>query len=239
MSWVRQNWSIASATKPCDQAFRARWALMRAAAPTADPGWDPDEWTVFSVGLQTDAVLLEDGWRPAIVLPPAQLGLAAEPVRAWASARVVGGWNIRWNRHRPTVLSVVAGATYLFRTRASEPALDPLVHGFQLKLLWLAGYLPHLGSCAECGAEDPLVAFSAAQGGGVCRHCSAGAIPLSASGFLGAQLASPGTGFIQAHDHHVELARERAAHLDNQAFGAAGIQGVHHVGDRRPRGWGR
>jgi DNA repair protein RecO (recombination protein O) len=69
--------------------------------------------------------------------------------------------------------------------RASEPALDPLVLGFQLKLLWLAGYLPHLGSCAECGAEDPLVAFSAAQGGGVCRHCSAGAIPLSASGFLG------------------------------------------------------
>ena len=68
--------------------------------------------------------------------------------------------------------------------RASEPALDPLVLGFQLKLLWVAGYLPHLASCAECGAEEPLVAFSAAQGGGVCRRCGADAIPLSASGFL-------------------------------------------------------
>src|SRR5436305_5580519 len=37
--------------------------------------------------------------------------------------------------------------------RAARPALDPLVLAFQLKLLWLAGYLPHLGSCAECGSS--------------------------------------------------------------------------------------
>ena len=37
--------------------------------------------------------------------------------------------------------------------RDGRPALDPLVLAFQLKLLWLAGYLPHLTSCAECGAE--------------------------------------------------------------------------------------
>src|SRR5438128_6278087 len=36
----------------------------------------------------------------------------------------------------------------------SRPALDPLVLAFQLKLLWLAGYLPHLTSCVECGAVD-------------------------------------------------------------------------------------
>src|SRR3954447_21215236 len=29
--------------------------------------------------------------------------------------------------------------------------LDPLALSFQLKLLWLSGYLPHIGSCAECG----------------------------------------------------------------------------------------
>jgi DNA repair protein RecO (recombination protein O) len=69
--------------------------------------------------------------------------------------------------------------------RAPEAALDPLALSFQLKLLWLAGYLPHLASCAACGAEGPLVAFSAAQGGGVCEPCSgAGAAALSASGFL-------------------------------------------------------
>ena len=35
-----------------------------------------------------------------------------------------------------------------------RPALDPLVLSFQLKLLWLSGFLPHLGSCVECGAEE-------------------------------------------------------------------------------------
>jgi DNA repair protein RecO (recombination protein O) len=69
--------------------------------------------------------------------------------------------------------------------QAAEAALDPLALSFQLKLLWLAGYLPHLASCAECGSESPLVAFSAAQGGGVCERCGSGAMPLSASGFLG------------------------------------------------------
>src|SRR3954466_13518072 len=44
---------------------------------------------------------------------------------------------------------------------AARPALDPLVLGFQLKLLWLAGYLPHLTSCVECGAQESLAAFSA------------------------------------------------------------------------------
>ena len=36
--------------------------------------------------------------------------------------------------------------------RESRPAVDPLGLSFQLKLLWLAGYLPHLTSCVECGS---------------------------------------------------------------------------------------
>jgi DNA repair protein RecO (recombination protein O) len=69
--------------------------------------------------------------------------------------------------------------------RASDAALDPLALSFQLKLLWLAGYLPHLASCAACSAEAPLVAFSAAQGGGVCEPCSgSGATAHSAAGFV-------------------------------------------------------
>src|SRR5215468_7725549 len=44
---------------------------------------------------------------------------------------------------------------------AAAPAVDPLVLAFQLKLLWLAGYLPHLTSCVECGAGGELIAFSA------------------------------------------------------------------------------
>ena len=56
--------------------------------------------------------------------------------------------------------------------------------GFQLKLLWLAGYLPHLASCASCDEPGPLVGFSAAAGGAVCERCAEGAIRVSVDGFL-------------------------------------------------------
>jgi len=70
-------------------------------------------------------------------------------------------------------------------SRPAQPALDRLALSFQLKLLWLAGYLPHLSSCASCGSEAPLVAFSAQAGGGVCERCRPGAIAISADGFAG------------------------------------------------------
>ena len=70
--------------------------------------------------------------------------------------------------------------------RASPPALDALALSFQLKLLWLSGYLPHLTSCAECGAADvPLVGYSPKAGGAVCRACAQGALPISLAGIAG------------------------------------------------------
>jgi DNA repair protein RecO (recombination protein O) len=79
---------------------------------------------------------------------------------------------------------------------ADRPALDPLGLAFQLKLLWLAGYLPHVLACAECGAEDePLVGYSTRAGGAVCPRCAAvaEALALSADGITGieALLARP------------------------------------------------
>jgi DNA repair protein RecO (recombination protein O) len=68
---------------------------------------------------------------------------------------------------------------------AARPALDALGLSFQLKLLWLSGYLPHVGSCAECGGEGPFAGFSARAGGIVCRGCAAGALTLSADGLAG------------------------------------------------------
>jgi DNA repair protein RecO (recombination protein O) len=78
--------------------------------------------------------------------------------------------------------------------RTSRPALDPLALSFQLKLLWLSGYLPHLTSCANCGAQDaPLIGYSAAAGGAVCAGCRADALALSAAGIAGIEslLARP------------------------------------------------
>ena len=79
---------------------------------------------------------------------------------------------------------------------ASRPALDPLGLSFQLKLLWVSGYLPHLTSCAECGATDATLAgYSPRAGGAVCRACAvqAEALALSGEGVAGieALLASP------------------------------------------------
>jgi DNA repair protein RecO (recombination protein O) len=56
--------------------------------------------------------------------------------------------------------------------RPAAHALEPLALSFQLKLLWLAGYLPHVTSCAECGAQGPLVGYSPRAGGAVCQACA-------------------------------------------------------------------
>jgi DNA repair protein RecO (recombination protein O) len=78
--------------------------------------------------------------------------------------------------------------------RTTRPALDPLALSFQLKLLWLSGYLPHLTSCANCGSENaPLVGYSPAAGGAVCAACRADALALSPAGIAGIEslLARP------------------------------------------------
>jgi DNA repair protein RecO (recombination protein O) len=67
----------------------------------------------------------------------------------------------------------------------ARPSLDPLALAFQLKLLWLSGYLPHLESCVECGSGDALVAYLPAAGGAVCAACDPGGIELTPDGLRG------------------------------------------------------
>ena len=69
---------------------------------------------------------------------------------------------------------------------AQRPALDPLALSFQLKLLWLSGYVPHLESCVECGGVDGLVGYLARAGGAVCTACAPDeTVFLSPEGFRG------------------------------------------------------
>ena len=71
---------------------------------------------------------------------------------------------------------------------AERPTLDPLGLAFQLKLLWVAGYLPHITACADCGAERvPLVGYSPRAGGAVCEHCAprTEALALATDGIAG------------------------------------------------------
>ena len=62
----------------------------------------------------------------------------------------------------------------------SRPGVDPLALAFQLKLLWLSGYQPHLDACSECGDDATLVGYSARAGGIVCDACANGALVVSA-----------------------------------------------------------
>jgi len=78
--------------------------------------------------------------------------------------------------------------------QGTRPSLDPLALSFQLKLLWLSGYLPHLTSCANCGAQDAaLVGYSPSAGGAVCQDCAGGALALSPAGIaaIESMLARP------------------------------------------------
>ncbi|MCL2337998.1 MAG: DNA repair protein RecO [Firmicutes bacterium] len=54
---------------------------------------------------------------------------------------------------------------------ASDPALT--ARGFELKLVSLLGYRPHLDSCVNCGNESlsQSAAFSVSDGGLVCLNC--------------------------------------------------------------------
>jgi DNA repair protein RecO (recombination protein O) len=90
----------------------------------------------------------------------------------------------------------------------TRPALDALALSFQLKLLWVSGYLPHLTSCANCGGEnEPLVGYSPNAGGAVCRNCADGGLSLSASGIAAIEglLARP-----LAESHGVALTQRSA-----------------------------
>lgn len=108
-------------------AFRQRWQMFRQLTPQDEPDWSPESSLLFSISLQSDAILLEHGWQPTITFSAAQLlahtQLDATLVRTFANGHVVGGWNVSWDRAKPTALAAQAGAVYLFRTQADEDTL--------------------------------------------------------------------------------------------------------------------
>ena len=105
-------------------------------------------------------------------------------------------------------------------------ALDPLVLAFQLKRLWVSGYLPHLDGCVECGGHTELVGYLPDAGGVVCRPCSrAGTIQLTPAGLA----AIDGLLHVVLADAtRVELG-DRAA---RDALAVVGASYEHHGGFR-------
>jgi DNA repair protein RecO (recombination protein O) len=79
-------------------------------------------------------------------------------------------------------LDALEGVTSITPAR---PDLNALGLAFQLKLLWLSGYLPHLESCVECGGASDLVGYLPAAGGAVCEACDAGSLALAPESLRG------------------------------------------------------
>ncbi len=128
---IADDWQLplADRLERFNRRLDERWQLWRRAGlPTATPDWSPDDTRVFTVDLVSDAALFEDGWQPTTIFDAGQLlaetGLEATLIQSLANAQVVGGWNARWNRHRPTTLAAAAGSVFTFRTEASLAALS-------------------------------------------------------------------------------------------------------------------
>ncbi len=68
------------------------------------------------------------------------------------------------------------------RSGSAGSAPATLALSAELKLLLLAGYLPHLSSCSVCGRDEPHpIRFSAKEGGAVCGQCPGDSFPVSAA----------------------------------------------------------
>ena len=111
------------------------------------------------------------------------------------------------------------------RLASGRPATDPVVLSFQLKLLWVSGFLPHLGSCVECGGDEALVGFLPSAGGAVCAACDPGGIPLSAAG-LGGLAALLGTPIADARTQGL------GEHAAREALAVVTSSYEHHGGFR-------
>ena len=113
----------------------------------------------------------------------------------------------------------------LIPAAGGRAAVDPLVLSFQLKLLWLSGYMPHLDSCVECGLTEELVGYLPSAGGAVCRDCGSGALALSPEGLRGIRtlVATP---LADAHDAHLS---DRGA---REALALVTASYEHHGGFR-------
>jgi CRISPR-associated protein Csx10 len=87
--------------------------------------WEIPEHTIFTVNLLSDAILLEQGWVPTNELSATQLeeltGIKAKLIRSFANTSTVGGWNVSWQRPKPTDVAVTMGSTFVFQ---ADTALD-------------------------------------------------------------------------------------------------------------------
>jgi CRISPR-associated protein Csx10 len=93
---------------------------------------------IFTVNLLSDALLLDQGWMPTNELSGALLneltrvvseqgdvtypGLNARLIRSFTGAALAGGWNVSWQRPKPSAVATTMGSVFVFQ---AEDKLSP------------------------------------------------------------------------------------------------------------------
>lgn len=87
--------------------------------------------TIFTINLLADAILLDQGWLPTNELSSEMLAEATKPydqhgaipyagvkarlLRAFTNTHAIGGWNISWQRPKPTAIATTMGSVFVFQ----------------------------------------------------------------------------------------------------------------------------
>ncbi|EFO81933.1 hypothetical protein OSCT_0082 [Oscillochloris trichoides DG-6] len=88
--------------------------------------WPIDDGTIFTLNLLSDAILFQQGWLPTNVIDAAMLreetGIHATCIRAFTTPTMIGGWNVTWQKPKPTAIATALGSLFVFQ--ANEPLSD-------------------------------------------------------------------------------------------------------------------
>jgi CRISPR-associated protein Csx10 len=104
------------------ERFRAQAALYTEMGSTSDgEAWanSIQPGSIFTINLLSPAILLDQGWLPTNELSAAMLkeltGIDATLLRSFTTTTIVGGWNVTWQRPKPTAVAAVMGSVFVFQ----------------------------------------------------------------------------------------------------------------------------
>lgn len=107
------------------ERFRGQAALYNDLGSTSDgEAWanSIQPGSIFTINLLSPAILLDQGWLPANELSAAMLkdltGIDATLLRAFTTTTIIGGWNVSWQRPKPTTVATVMGSVFVFQSRS-------------------------------------------------------------------------------------------------------------------------
>ncbi len=100
------------------QRFQAQAALYAALGGTS---WEPTATTIFTINLLSDTILLDHGWLPTQAFSPQLLkeatGIEATLLRSFTTTKTVGGWQVLWQRPKPTAVALAMGGMFVFQAK--------------------------------------------------------------------------------------------------------------------------